>query len=77
MEKKIMPELNNVEYESMLCLYDEAGNIKAVFRNDLKNRAIKLYEIKELGLDDIKHLFSKFDPTGMVEVKKDELPPKK
>lgn len=48
-----------MEYESVLCLKNKDGKLVAFYRNDIKNRAVKLYGTQELSLDEIKNLFSK------------------
>lgn len=46
-----------VEYESVLCVYDEKGELIAFYRNDINERSIKLYSCKTLSLDEIKEMF--------------------
>lgn len=46
------------EYESILTVRDEKGDLIGMFVNDIAKRKILILSCAELGLDEIKDLFS-------------------
>lgn len=55
---------SNVGYESVLCIYNQEGQLIGFYRNDMQARTIKIYNAQELGLEEIKDMHGKM---GVVE----------